>query len=390
VLVAFFSKGLERMIYLDNSATTKPRKEVLDTFVKANEAFYANPASLHGMGVEAERLLTGARKQIGKLLQTEAENIYFTSGGTESNNMAIFGIARANKKRGRHVITSAIEHPSVLESFKQLEREGFEVDYLSVDSKGQVSVQELESKLRQDTILVSIMHVNNEIGTVQPITEIGKVIHAQSRAYFHSDCVQSFGKLPVDFSLEGPDAITVSGHKINGLKGTGLLAFRKKIPFEPLLFGGGQEYGMRSGTVSVPNAASLAKAMRLTVEENRSNDYHKWKTELISFLSPYEFIRIITPNESAPHILSVSFKGIKGEVLVNALERQNIYVSTSSACSSRNTKTSHVIGAIHMAEEFVSGVIRISFGFYNTDDDIKNFKSAFLQAISMIKGERHL
>ncbi|MFC4409783.1 cysteine desulfurase family protein [Chungangia koreensis] len=385
--MAFFSKGLEPMIYLDNSATTKPRKEVMDTFVKANEAFYANPASLHGMGVEAERLLTGARQQIGKLLLTEAENIYFTSGGTESNNMAIFGIARANKKRGRHVMTSVIEHPSILESFKQLEREGFEVDYLSVNRNGQVSLQELESKLRQDTILVSIMHVNNEIGTIQPIAEIAEVIHSHSRAYFHSDCVQSFGKLPVNFEGVGPDAITVSGHKINGLKGTGLLAFRHKIPFEPLLFGGGQESGMRSGTVSVPNAASLAKAMRLSVEENRSSNFQKWKKELISFFSHYEFIRIITPYESAPHILSISFRGIKGEVLVNALERQNIYVSTSSACSSRNTKTSHVIGAIHMEDEFVNGVIRISFGLYTTDDDIEDFKSAFLQAISIIKGE---
>lgn len=358
----------------------------MDTFVKANEVFYANPASLHGMGVEAERLLSGARQQIGNLLNTKLENIYFTSGGTESNNMAIFGIARANKHRGRHVLTSAIEHPSVLESFKQLEIEGFEVEILPVDRQGKISIEELKSKLRSDTILVSIMHVNNEIGTIQPIEEIGRVIHENTRAYFHSDCVQSFGKLPVSFNGEGPDAITVSGHKINGLKGTGLLALRKKIPFDPILFGGGQEYGMRSGTVSVPNAAALSKAMRLSVEAHHSNDFIEWKQDLISFFSQYEYIRVITPGESAPHILSVSFSGIKGEVLVNALEKQNIFVSTSSACSSRNAKTSHVIEAIKVDEQFVNGVIRISFGIENTTADIEEFKAAFRNSISTIKG----
>ena len=246
------------MIYFDNSATTQPFKEVLDTFVKVNENFYANPSSIHAAGVEANQLLDRARNQLAKILNTDDQFIYFTAGGTESNNLAIFGVPKANTHRGKHIITTEVEHASVLEAVKSLESEGFEVDYLKVDKNGVISLEELKTKLRKDTVLVSMMHVNNEMGAIQPIEEAAKLIHENSRAFFHVDAVQSFGKLPISFNGEaGPDIISVSGHKIHALKGSGFIAFRKKMNITPLLLGGGQESGLRSGTVAVPQAVAL-------------------------------------------------------------------------------------------------------------------------------------
>lgn len=217
------------MIYLDNSATTKPYKEVLNTFIQVNESFYANPASIHEAGVESNTLLDRARAQMAKILGTDDRQVLFTAGGTESNNFAIFGIAKANTHKGKHIITTEIEHASVLESIRVLQADGYEIDYLSVDSNGVISLQELQEKLRKDTVLVSIMHVNNEMGAIQPIEEAAKIIHESSRATFHVDAVQSFGKMPIYFKDDaGPDIISISGHKIHGLKGSGVIAFRKK------------------------------------------------------------------------------------------------------------------------------------------------------------------
>lgn len=365
------------MIYLDNSATTKPKREVLETFLKANEQYYANPASLHLMGNEAEDLLENAREQIKRILNME--HVIFTSGGTESNNLALFGTARAYQHRGKHLISSETEHPSVLKSLKALEKEGFEITLLGVDHSGEISLDELKNALRSDTILVSLMHVNNEIGTIHPIAEV-KSLLKDTRVLLHVDAVQSIGKMNLD-ATNMPDLLTLSAHKIHGLKGSGVLAFNQ-LELTALQFGGGQESGLRSGTVSVPHAAALAKALRLA-EPNPA--FAEWNKELRAFFSEFNGTRIVSPKEAAPHILAVAVKGIKGEILVSALQKESVIVSTSSACSSKSTNTSHVIEAIGLSREFKDGVMRISFGAFTAKEDIDNLKEAFKKVYKIIK-----
>ncbi|QCR33270.1 cysteine desulfurase family protein [Lysinibacillus sp. SGAir0095] len=380
------------MIYFDNSATTKPHKEVLNTFIQVNESFYANPSSIHEAGVEANTLLDRARSQIADLLHTEEQFVLFTAGGTESNNFAIFGVPKANTHKGKHIITTEIEHPSILEAVKSLQNEGFEVDYLKVDENGVISLQELQAKLRKETVLVSIMHVNNEIGAIQPIEEAAKIIHENSRATFHVDAVQSFGKLPIFFNGDGgPDIISISGHKIHGLKGSGIIAFRKKMNIIPLLLGGGQEHGLRSGTVAVPQAAALAKAARMAIEamEQSTEKYRKWHNDLLQFLAEFgDNIHLLSKKTGAAHILSFSVKDLKGEILINALQKRGIIVSTSSACSSKQKKTSHVVEALDIHSNYKKGVIRLSFGALNTDEDILEFKKAFTDVMKELKGDK--
>lgn len=378
------------MIYFDNSATTKPYEEVLHTFVKVNENYYANPASIHSFGVEVNELLDAARSQIAQTLHTEPKNVLFTAGGTESNNFAIFGVAKANRHIGKHIITTEIEHASVLEAVKALENEGYEVDYLSVNENGIISIQELQEKLRKDTILVSMMHVNNEMGAIQPIEEAASLIHRNSRAIFHVDAVQSFGKLKVQFKGEaGPDILSISGHKIHGLKGTGIICFQRKLQIAPFIVGGGQEFGLRSGTVAVPQAVALAKAVRIASENLQENQrkFKKWRDDLFDYFSTYnEHLQLISTKEGAPHILSFSVKDLKGEIIINALQKRGVIVSTSSACSSRQQKTSYVIEALNVAPQFKDGVIRISFGAKNTDEEIKEFKVIFQDVMKELKG----
>lgn len=379
-------------IYLDNSATTKPYQEVMQTFMAVNEQYYANPASIHAMGVESNALLMRAREQVADILKTEAKNVLFTSGGTESNNTAILGLARANTHKGKHVLTTEIEHLSVLESVKQLKKEGFEIDYLRVNKQGVISLDELRAKIRKDTILVSMMHVNNEMGAIQPIFEAAAIVHAESRAAFHVDAVQSFGKLPLTFKGEdGPDCITISGHKIHGFKGSGVLAFRKQMQWQPYALGGGQEFGLRSGTVAVPQAVALAKAARMAVEtmKDRSNNYRNWQQQLRTALAHFgDMVHIISTPACAAHILSFSVRDIKGEVLINALQKYGVIVSTSSACSSKQTKTSHVVEALNIDEHFKKGVIRISFGAHVTSDDIAQLIQVINTVLKELKGER--
>lgn len=377
------------MYYFDHSATTKPHKEVLDTFVKVNEEYYANPASLHEMGVDSHMLLSRARKQIADMLKTEENKVIFTSGGTESNHFAIHGLARNLQSRGRHIITSNIEHPSVLESMKQLEKQGFEVDIIPVNDKGIISVEDVKERLRKDTILVSVMHINNEIGSIQPIEQLAKVIHQHSRALFHVDAVQSFGKYPVSFPILGADVLTLSGHKFNGLKGTGIVAWTGHVSFEPTIVGGGQEFGLRSGTVPVPQAVAFAKAMRMAFENQASmhTTYIMWNEKLRNFISGFKDIRILSPDDAAAHILTISVRHIKGEVLVNALQAMDIIVTTSSACSSKQTKISHVIKAIGLPDDYTKGVIRISMGTSNSNEQIDHFIENFTAIIKQVKGD---
>lgn len=366
------------MIYLDNSATTKPKKEVLDTYMKVNEQFYANPSSLHALGNQAEDLLETARTQLKELLQME--NIVFTSGGTEANNLALIGTARNYQHRGKHIVTAATEHPSVLNSLLALEQQGFNITRLPVDSSGGINVDELKNSLQNDTILVSLMHVNNEIGTIHPIADIARLLKKR-RIFFHVDAVQSMGKLTFDPAAL-PDLITLSAHKIHGLKGSGLLAY-SGVELETILYGGGQESGTRSGTVSVPNAVALAKAVRLA-EPNPL--YKQWNQDLRQFFSEFNGVKIVSPKQAAPHILAVAVKGIKGEILVSGLQKESVIVSTSSACSSKTRSTSRVIQAIGLPREFKDGVIRISFGEFTTEQDIMALKKAFQRVYRMIKG----
>ncbi|MEE1132152.1 MAG: cysteine desulfurase family protein [Caryophanon sp.] len=377
------------MIYLDNSATTKVHEDVLASFIQVNNHYYGNAASIHAMGVESNDLLMRARTQVAQLVYAEPEHIIFTSGGTESNNFAFYGVAAASKHKGRHVITTAVEHPCVLEAAKRLEQQGYEVDYLSVNAQGVISLDELRDKIRKDTVLVSIMHVNNEMGAIMPIPEAAAIIHDNSRAVFHVDAIQSFGKLPITLA-DGPDIITISGHKIHALKGSGVVAMKKHVQIEPFIVGGGQEFGMRSGTVAVPQAVAFAKAARMAVEEMPAHAkmYSAWKQQLVTYFESLgDAVKVISPANGAPHIVSVGVQGLKGEILINALQKEGIIVSTSSACSSRQTKTSHVMEAIKVPQQYKDGVIRISFGANNTDADIQKFQQVFTHVMHQLKGE---
>ncbi|TQR18438.1 cysteine desulfurase family protein [Psychrobacillus vulpis] len=377
------------MIYFDNSATTKAEKEIIDTFVTVNEKYWANPASIHEFGHHTNELLQSARAQVAEVLKTTKEKIYFTSGGTESNNLAIFGLVNKYKLRGNHVLISEIEHPSVLEAAKMLQLQGLDVEYIPVNKDGIVSIEDVNLLLRNDTVLVSVMHVNNEIGAIQPINEIASIIKAKSRAVFHMDAVQSFGKTLVNFEEQHVDAITISSHKIHGLKGSGLLALKNTIEIDPILYGGGQEYGIRSGTTPVPLAVCTAKAIRLAnshVEQHAAR-LKSMTDDIIFFLKTFASIKIISPEIRAPHIVSFAVRGVKGEVIINALQKEDVIVSTSSACSSRQTKTSHVLKAIHIEDDYIKGVVRLSFSYMNTIEEVEHFKKIFTKVISVIKGD---
>ncbi len=364
------------MIYLDNSATTKPYQEVIETFVKVTEKFYGNPSSLHKKGIEAEQLIERARQLIADYLHVKPHEIIFTSGGTEGNNLAIKGAAFQYKQRGKHLITTEIEHPSSLEAFRFLETLGFQVTYLPVDENGHVSVEDVKRALRDDTILVSIIHVNNEIGTIQPIHDIGALLKKERKIIFHVDHVQGITKVPLSMREAHIDLCTVSGHKIHGLKGTGLLYVREGLELTPLQHGGGQENGYRSGTENTAGIVSLAKALRLSFEKAKTNigRLNRLKAFLIDELGRIDGVVLNTPKEgSAPHIVNFSLPGYKPEVLVHALADKGISLSTKSACSSKRSEASHVIWAIGKDEERAQSALRVSMSFETEKKDCEAF-----------------
>lgn len=367
------------MIYLDNSATTKPDPSVLESFIKVNENFWFNPASIHALGDQANRLLETARGQIADLLKTQAKSVIFTSGGTEGTNFVVRQTAKARKSIGTHILISKVEHPAGIEVGKLLEGEGFNVEWLEVDNTGAVQLEDLKKKIRRTTTVVSIQHVNNEIGTIQPLQKCLEIIRSNSRAVVHVDAVQSYGKLPVDFDSLPVDWITLSGHKFHGIKGSGVAVCSKQIDLEALIVGGGQEYGFRSGTAPVAQAVALAKAMRLAAEKQQMthDKLLLLKHQLLDFAESHPLITVVTPKNAAPHIVTLAVKGVTGEVLVNALEKHQIYVSTSSACSSKKKSTSHVLKAMKIPNELIDGVIRISMGKDTTEQDIKTFLETF-------------
>lgn len=389
MLENIIQRGIQPMLYLDNSATTKPYPDVLDTYRQVAEKFFGNPSSLHHLGVQAERLLTKAREQVADLLGVSGQEIIFTSGATEGNNLAIKGAAFAQRHKGKHLITTVIEHPSVSEAFEQLEKEfGFEVTWIPVNENGIVSPADIQKAVRNDTILVSVMHVNNEIGAIQPIEEIGEILKNYPNIVYHVDHVQGVGKVPLNIKKAGIDLCTISGHKFHALNGTGVLYIRKNTPILTLLSGGGQEASIRSGTENLAGSVSLAKGLRLAF-----NDYEEkidrlidTKNYLINELEKIDGIIINTPKESsAPHIINFSVPGIKAEVLVHMLEEENIYVSTTSACSSRKKGESKVLKAMGKKSSITESAIRISLSIGQTIDDVKPLIDVLPSSIQKLK-----
>jgi cysteine desulfurase len=378
--------------YLDNSATTRCSELVRDAVVKTMMEDYGNPSSKHMKGVEAERYLRDGRETIAKTLKVSEKEIYFTSGATESNNWALIGAAMANRRAGMHLITTAIEHPAVLMPMQYLKEQGFRVTYLPVDGRGHINVKDLEEAICDDTILVSIMYVNNEVGAIQPIEEAGRRIKERNpKILFHVDAVQAYGKMTIHPKKLGIDLLSVSGHKIHGPKGIGFLYVNEKAKIRPLLLGGGQQKDMRSGTDNVPGVAGLAQAAReayASLEEDRTH-LLSLKRQMIEGLNeiPEQIVLHSDLGEdSAVHIVSASFPGVRSEVLLHALEDRGIYVSAGSACSSnKKLPVSPVLKELHLSPEQLESTLRFSFSRYTTSEEVAYCIQALRELLPVLK-----
>ena len=359
------------MIYFDNAATTKIYDDALTSYVQVSQKFFGNPSSLHQLGVDAYQVLTKARAQVASLLSVQPEEIFFTSGGTESNNWTIKGTALEKSVFGKHIITTKIEHPSVIQTCKQLERFGFEVTYLDVDSKGIVSIEQLKESLRKDTILVSVMAVNNEVGAVQPIAEIAKVLEEYPSIHFHVDAVQAVESASQLLSIGRIDLLSLSAHKFHGPRGVGIMykKFGRKI--QALLTGGGQEKGERSTTENLPGIVATTKALRMALEEESVTG--ELRSQLWKELATKPEIRIFSPEDGASHVLCFAIKGVRGEVVVHAFENHGIYISTTSACSSKKADSSSTLYAMDVPTEWATGAVRVSFSNDNTKEEVEQF-----------------
>lgn len=377
-------------IYLDNSATTMALKEVTDLVSQIMHVDYGNPSSMHMKGVEAEKYIKEAKQDLAKLLKVQDKEIYFTSGGTESDNWALMGAAQANSRAGRHLITTKVEHPAILQTMEYLESIGYEVTYLPVDKKGVVKLDELKKALRSDTILVSVMHVNNEVGAVQPIEEIGQIIsEINPNTLFHVDAVQGFGKLKLYPKRCNVDMISVSGHKIHGPKGTGFLYIDEHVKIKPIMFGGGQQKGMRSGTENVPGIAGLslaAKMMYRDMDEDVARLY-QLKKYFQNKLMEMEDVVINGPlyEAGAPHIVSASFVGVRSEVLLHALEDKGIYVSAGSACASNKHTVSATLSAMGIRQTLLDCTIRFSFSIFTTKEELDYTLKCLEEILPMLR-----
>ena len=377
-----------KRIYMDHAATTPTAPEVLEAMLPYFSDNYGNASSLHSFGRDAREAIEDARSRVAKFINAEPSEIYFTSGGTESDNLALKGIAWRNKSKGRHIVTSAIEHPAILETCRALTDQGFEVTYLSVTKEGLVEIEALKSALREDTILISIMHANNEIGTIQPIEEIGKIA-AEKDIYFHSDGVQTTGKIPVDVKALGLDALSISGHKLYGPKGIGALYLRKGVKIESILQGGGHEGGLRSGTENVPGIVGLGKACDLAKEtmtkeaERLTALRDRLKTVVLSSIE--ESWLNGHPTKRLPSNLNFGFKYIEGESLLLLLDSKGIAASTGSACSSKKLAPSHVLTAIGLKPEDSHGSLRITLGRGNLREDIDYAGEAIQESVERLR-----
>ncbi len=378
-------------IYLDNSATTRVAPEVIELMNRIMSEDYGNAASLHQKGVDAEKYIKKAKEQIASTLKVDTRTIYFTSGGTESNNWAIIGTALANKRAGNHLITTVIEHPSVKNTMRFLEEEfGFQVTYLPVDSNGILSVETLRHAIRPDTILVSCMYVNNEIGALEPIAEIGEMLaNEHPNIYFHVDAIQAYGKYEIRPKKMHIDMLSCSGHKLHGPKGVGFLYINERVKIKPLIYGGGQQKGMRSGTENVPGAAGLGLAaeMMYTDFAAKIEGMRQRKERLIAGLSSIEGAHVngLTDETSAPQIVSCSFEKIRSEVLLHALEERKIYVSSGSACSSSHPSEVNTLLAIGLTRESQEGTIRFSLNPETTDEEIDITLNAIREILAVLR-----
>lgn len=378
--------------YLDNSATTRCTKSVAQVMTEVMCGAYGNPSSLHHKGVEAERYVRGARETIAKTLKCTPKEIFFTSGGTESDNLAIRGAAYANARQGRHLITTSVEHPAVLNTMQYLEQQGYEVTYLPVDEYGRVRLSDIEAAIRPDTILVSMMHTNNEIGALEPIAEAGELIkRVNPNTLFHVDAVQGYGKSRIYVKRMKIDMLSVSAHKIHGPKGIGFLYVGDRVKIRPIVFGGGQERGLRSGTENVPAIAGMAQVAE-EIYQNLDEDVERMyglRARLEDGIRRLENVRFNTlpGRESAPHVLSVSFAGVRSEVLLHALEDKGIYVSAGSACASNHPETSGsaTLRAIGLEKELLNSTIRFSLSAFTTEEEIDDTVQALGELVPMLR-----
>lgn len=360
--------------YLDNSATTRCSEGAAAMVMKVMREDFGNPSSMHTKGVEAEHYIREAKDFFAKNLKVDEKEIYFTSGGTESNNLALIGSAMANKRSGNHLITTSVEHASVDNPMKYLEEQGFEVTYLPVDQDGIVSLEALKEALRPETILVSVMYVNNEVGAVQPVDEIAKLVKDyDSKIIFHVDAIQAYGKYRIWPKKEGIDLLSVSGHKIHGPKGTGILYVNSKLKIHPMILGGGQQKGMRSGTENVPGIAGIAEAAKECYEnlDEKIDRLYALKERFVKQIEELDDVKVNgrTGRDSAPHIVSVSFRDVRSEVLLHALEEKGIYVSAGSACSSNKPAVSHTLKSMGVEKDLLGSTIRFSFCFETTEEE---------------------
>ncbi len=363
-------------VYLDNSATTCAHPQVVEAVVDALTHNYGNPSSMHSMGVQGEKILKQARRSVAKAIGATDKEVIFTSGGTEANNLAIFGTAKSYRKVGKHIITTEVEHPSVLNACKALEEEGYEVTYVKPDSKGLILASDVIDAIRKDTILISVMHVNNETGAIQPVKEIGRALKKlKKKPIFHVDGIQALGKVKISVKRLGVDLYSISGHKIYGPKGTGALIVKEGSKLRARQIGGAQEKALRPGTENVPGLSGLGVAAEIIhkdfdshVERLKSIKEKFWD-EISTQLDSIKLNGLLDEN-FAPHVINISFVGMRGEVLLHELESKGIFVSTGSACSSKNKSYSHVLTSMGLNEVEMEGAIRFSFNHDLTDEEI--------------------
>ena len=373
-------------IYLDHAATTKPYDEVVSLYTRMECEIYGNSSSIHGLGIEALSYLNKARESILKSLKlNKGYKVIFTSGATEANNLAIIGYCLKHQNRGKHIITSNVEHPSVLECFKYLEKLGFKVTYLKVNKNGVVDPSELEKEMTKETILVSLMSTNNEIGSINDLSKLSQIVHAYPKAVFHSDTTQSVGKDNIDYSLL--DMFVISGHKIHGLKGSGCLVLKDKIELEQRVFGGGQEDGLRSGTVPVSLCCSLAKSLqiiqgKIPAESQRISKIHR---QFLDKIKNIDGVELNSTSSSSPYILNFSLTKKKASVVVEALSNVGIYVSSVSACNSKKEASSYVVAALGKSDVLAHNTIRLSFGEDNKEEDALVFAREFNKIMENIR-----
>ena len=379
-------------VYLDNAASTRVSKPVIELMNKAMDEDYANPSAKHLNGMEAEKYLKEAAAKIAKTMKVSEKELVFTSGGTESNNMALIGAAMARQRYGKHIISTAIEHSAVHQVLVHFADLGFEYSILKVDEKGQISLEELKSLLRADTILVSVMYVNNEIGAVQDIKAIADIVHGYNKdIYIHTDAIQAYGKFKIFPKKEGIDLLSVSAHKLHGPKGSGFLYIDERVNIKPIIYGGGQQRGFRSGTLNIPGIAGLGEAAKEAYE-----DFDK-EVEYIYGLRDYLIDEITKLNDEgiklnsekgvkfAPHVLSISISGVRAEVLLHAMEERGIYIASGSACSSNPPGLSGTLKGIGLKEEFLSSTVRVSFSKYNNKEELDFFLANLKELIPQLR-----